>query len=76
MISLGALAGWRSDPPPPRDPVRVREGCVGKIRFASYAAAEAGLGGLIRQQRHRPDQGVLMPYRCDRCGDYHLGHTT
>jgi hypothetical protein len=54
----------------------VRDGCTGKVRFDSYAAAEAEIGRLIRKNAHRPELGTIAPYSCGQCHSFHLGHGT
>lgn len=45
-------------------------GCLGKIAYASRAAAAKAQRSLIR----KPGWGtVVHAYHCDRCGAFHLG---
>lgn len=52
----------------------VRDGCTGKIGFATYAKAEIEIGRLIKKNATRPQHGTLMPYACGYCHCIHLGH--
>lgn len=44
-----------------------RRGCDGKRKYADCAAAQA----KIKRTR---GAGLLLPYRCKRCGSWHVGH--
>ena len=65
-ITLGNLTGFGRR--------FVRDGCTGKKRFDSYAAAEKEIGVLIAKGAHRPELGTFAPYACGRCHAFHLGH--
>ena len=66
MITLGNLTNFGRR--------YVRDGCTGKIGFATYAEAESKIGELIRKRADRPQHGTLIPYNCGICHSFHLGH--
>jgi hypothetical protein len=51
----------------------LKDGCSGKDKFATYAAAETEIGNLIRKRgsMYRPG---LDAYHCSHCHWWHLGH--
>lgn len=66
MITLGNLTGFGRKV--------IRDGCTGKIQFATYAEAEREIGNLLRKNASRPELGQIAPYHCPNCRSYHLGH--
>jgi len=66
MITLGNLTNFGRR--------FVRDGCTGKQGFASYAEAETEMGHLIRKRADRRHLGVIAPYHCGYCHQFHLGH--
>ncbi len=44
-----------------------RDGCTGKVQFASHAAA-----ATVQKRRERKGK-VGKAYRCVHCGAYHIG---
>lgn len=44
-------------------------GCQGKMKFKRLSAAENHI------LKHFPEDFTMVPYRCDHCGRYHIGHT-
>ena len=46
--------------------------CHQKIRFASFAIAEAER--LRHEETYAADKGELCTYQCPRCGGFHNGH--
>lgn len=48
------------------DDVRHLECCAGKWKYASLGAARRAI-------RERTFESVVVPYRCEKCGSYHLG---
>ena len=45
-----------------------------KIRHRTWEHAYAALAAC--QRAYRDGCGALQPYRCNHCGDYHLGRLT
>lgn len=60
----------------PPDPAHV-ELCRGKVRHRSFAEAARQLKRVrAKHKRKDRDRGRLGLYRCELCGDYHLGNRT
>jgi hypothetical protein len=65
-------------------PVDPRPHCHGKVCWPSKPAAIAGKAMLIRRSKgshiahkdRRREIAGLQPYRCQVCGDWHLGNPT
>lgn len=50
--------------------MEVDPACTGKIGYATRALARL----VIEKRKNRPSRGRrCAPYRCKRCGEWHLG---
>jgi hypothetical protein len=55
----------------------LREGCKGKIAYASHAEAEAARHNFIKDRRKSGGGRALRKlhcYFCDECTQFHIGH--
>ena len=48
-----------------------RKSCTGKLQFPTQDAALSAIKALTRSKGW---QGLLVPYRCSFCGQFHFGH--
>jgi hypothetical protein len=59
-------------------PPRVVKGCVGKRRYKSEGAAQAGVRALVSYEERTGDKpedaGPIKHYWCVRCKHWHIGH--
>ncbi len=66
--------GMRRQPGSPTEAVRFERGCEGKEAFDSESGAAAALRLYQRLRRLRTGDG-LVPYPCEFCGKWHIGHS-